>query len=249
MSMRSLTMSHIRFFFSVALFFLSTETFAQRKEIREVDTNDRLMKVVNLTMGRSTVLSFENKPVKVVSGNSNYFNVEFVGNDLTLQPLAPVETNLFVYTEKGTKFGFLLKVGSVSLYDDILYIKWKTQNEILQKSLKPQKLLQSFKLSIGRDLEISVKRFARLGEIKSYFIDFEILNRGEKLKTSSVDVFVIRANQRFIGQKLIFEKDEIKKDEIIRGRLLTRIEQAQDFSFIVKVNGKEVRSIVTKDYL
>lgn len=242
-------MSLVRLLLGVAIFSFSIETFAQRKEIREVDTNDRLMKVVNLTMGRSTVISFEHKPVKVVSGNSNYFNVEFVGNDLTLQPLAPVETNLFVYTEKGAKFGFLLKVGSASIYDDILYIKWKTQSEILMKSLKPQKLLQPFKLSLGRDLEINVKRFSRLGEIKTYLIDFEILNKGVRLKTSSVDVFVSRANQRFIGQKIIFEKDEVKKDEVTRVRILTRIEQAQDFSFTVKVNGKEVKSIITKDYL
>jgi NDP-sugar pyrophosphorylase family protein len=45
------------------MFAYSVETFSQRKEIREVDTNDRLMKVVNLTMGRSTVLSFQEKPV------------------------------------------------------------------------------------------------------------------------------------------------------------------------------------------
>jgi hypothetical protein len=232
------------------LFTYSVEVLAQRKEIREVDTNDRLMKVVNLTMGRSTVLSFQEKPVKVVSGNSNYFNVEFVGNDLTLQPLAPVATNLFVYTDKGTKFGFLLKVGASSIYDDILYIKWKSQIEILMKRLKPQKLLQPFKLFVGRGLVISVRRFVRLGQIKTYLIDFEIKNLGEgNLKTASLDVFVRRTNQRFVGQELVFEKDEVKKDEIIRGRLLTRIEQAQDISFIVKTNGKEVKSIITKDYL
>jgi hypothetical protein len=242
-------MNLARFILGLALSLFSLNSFALRSEIREVDTNDRLMKVVNLTMGRSTVISFEHKPVKVVSGNSNYFNVEFVGNDLTLQPLAPVETNLFVYTEKGTKFGFLLKVGSIALYDDILYIKWKTQNEIFQKSLKPQKLLQPFKLSLGRDLEINVKGFKRLGEIKSYYFDFQLVNSGEKLKTSSIDVFVSRANQRFTGQKLIFEKDEVKKDETSRARLITRVEQATDFSFVIKVNGKEVKTIITKDYL
>jgi hypothetical protein len=242
-------MNLARLILSLALSLFSLNSFALRSEIREVDTNDRLMKVVNLTMGRSTVISFEHKPVKVVSGNSNYFNVEFVGNDLTLQPLAPVETNLFVYTEKGTKFGFLLKVGSVALYDDILYIKWKTQNEIFQKSLKPQKLLQPFKLSLGRDLEINVKGFKRLGEIKSYYFDFELVNSGGKLKTSSIDVFVSRANQRFTGQKLIYEKDEVKKDETTRARLITRVEQATDFSFVVKINGKEVKTIITKDYL
>jgi hypothetical protein len=243
-------MNLVRLILSLVVFVYSVETLAHRQEVREVDTNDHLMKVVNLTMGRSTVLSFQEKPVKVVSGNSNYFNVEFVGNDLTLQPLAPVETNLFVYTEKGTKFGFLLKVGSVSNYDDILYIKWKNQNEIRMKSFKPQKLLQPFKLFVGKEIEINVKRFVRLGEIKTYLFDFEILYKGEaKIKTASIDVFVGRTNQRFIGQKLVFEKEEIKSDEMIRGRLLTRIEQAQNFSLIVKVSGKEVKSIITKDYL
>ena len=243
-------MNLVKILLSVVMFAYSIQTFAQRKEIREVDTNDRLMKVVNLTMGRSTVLSFQEKPVKVVSGNSNYFNVEFVGNDLTLQPLAPVETNLFVYTEKGTKFGFLLRVGPSSIYDDILYVKWKSQNEILMKRLKPQKLLQPFKLFVSKELEISVKRFVRLGEIKTYLFDFEIVNKTEiKLKLLSIDVFVSRLNQRFIGQKLVFEKEEAKKNEIIRARLLTRIEQAQDFSFIVKLNGKAVKSIINKDYL
>lgn len=242
-------MNLVKILFSVVMFVYSVQIFAQRKEVREVETNDRLMKVVNLTMGRSTVLSFQEKPVKVVSGNSNYFNVEFVGNDLTLQPLAPVDTNLFVYTEKGTKFGFLLKVGSISVYDDILYIRWKSQSEILLKSLKPQKLLQPFKLFIGKEIEINVKRFVRLGELKTYLFDFEILSKGDKIKTSSIDVFVSRSNQRFIGQKQVFEKEVVNKQEISRARLLTRIEQSQDFSFVVKIDGKEVKSIITKDYL
>ncbi len=242
-------MSLVRLIVGVALLSFSTSIFAQRKEIREVDTNDRLMKVVNLTMGRSTVISFEHKPLKIVSGNSNYFNVEFVGNDLTIQPLAPIETNLFVYTEKGTKFGFILKVGPLSLYDDILYIKWKTQNEILLKSLKPQKVLQPFKLFLADGLEINVKKFLRLGEIKSYLIDLEILNKGDKLKTSNLDIFASRSNQRFIGQKLVFEKDEIKKNERTKARVLTRIEQTQDFSLIIHRDSKEVKSIITKEYL
>ncbi len=242
-------MSLVRLFLGFVLFVFSLQVLAQRKEIREVDTNDHLMKVVNLTMGRSTVISFQEKPVKVVSGNSNYFNVEFVGNDLTLQPLAPVETNLFVYTEKGAKFGFLLRVGPVSVYDDILYIKWKSQSEILMKSMRPQKLLQPFKLMAG-GLEINVRQFKRFREMKTYFFDFEIINHGKgKIKTSSVEIFVRRGNQRFIGQKLVWEKEEMDLGEHSKARLLTRVEQAQDFSLIIKVNGKEIRSIITKDYL
>lgn len=242
-------MNLARFFLSLVILSYSVEIFAQRKEIREVDTNDHLMKVVNLTMGRSTVLSFQEKPVKVISGNSNYFNVEFVGNDLTLQPLAPVETNLFVYTEKGTKFGFLLKVGPVYLYDDILYIRWKTQSEILMKSMKPQKNLQSFKIRV-KDLEVSVKKFSRLGDMKTYFFDLEVKNRSSaNIKPSSVEIFVNRTGQHFIGQKLVWEKDEINPRGSSRARLIVRIEQAQPFSLTIRMKGKEAKTIITKDYL
>lgn len=242
-------MSLARLILSLVLSLYSIDILAQRKEIREVDSNDRLMKVVNLTMGRSTVISFQDKPVKVVSGNSNYFNVEFVGNDLTLQPLSPVETNLFVYTEKGMKFGFLLKVGPASIYDDILYIKWKSQNEIRMSALKPQKILQPFVL-FNDGLEITVKRFSRLGEIKSYIFDFEVKNQKIlRVKTDDIEIYVSRTNQKFVGQKLVWENDSIPFKQVSRARILTRIEQAQDFSLIIKVNGKEVKSIITKDYL
>jgi hypothetical protein len=242
-------MSLGRLILSLVLSLYSIDILAQRKEIREVDTNDRLMKVVNLTMGRSTVISFQDKPVKVVSGNSNYFNVEFVGNDLTLQPLSPVETNLFVYTEKGMKFGFLLKVGPSSIYDDILYIKWKSQNEIRMSALKPQKILQPFEL-FNDGLEITVKRFSRLGETKSYIFDFEVKNQKIlRVTTDDIKIYVCRTNQKFVGQKLVWEKDVIPFKQVTRARILTRIEQAQDFSLIIKVNGKEVKSIITKEYL
>ena len=81
-------MSRIKSLSLVVLILLSFGAFAQRKEVREVFANDREMKTIYLTLGRSTILSFNDKPVKVVSGNSNYFNVEYIGNDLTLQPLS-----------------------------------------------------------------------------------------------------------------------------------------------------------------
>lgn len=244
-------MSLARLILAFVVVSYSFDIFALRSEIREVDTNDHLMKVVNLTMGRSTVLSFQDKPVKVISGNSNYFNVEFVGNDLTLQPLAPIETNLFVYTQQGAKFGFLLKVGSVSMYDDILYIKWANHREILMKKLKPQKVLQPFKIMIGKNFELRVKRFVRFGEMKTYLFDFEVVsNATAKVKTSSFEIYVGRSNQRFLGQELVWEKEEIQSHESSRARLILRVEQPQDFSLSFKfADEKEIRSIISKDYL
>ena len=69
-------MSLVRHLFCLSLAIFSLCAFAKRNGVVEIETNDRLMKEVYLTLGRSTVLSFDDKPVKVVLGNSNYFNVE-----------------------------------------------------------------------------------------------------------------------------------------------------------------------------
>ncbi len=230
----------------------SVEIWAQRKEVREVDTNDHMMKVIHLTLGRSTVLSFQDKPVKVISGNSNYFNIEFIGNDLTIQPLSSVETNLFVYTERQSKYGFILRVGAVANYDDIVYIKWQSPLQVMtsRKKLKPQKVLQPFKISFNKELELNVMRFLRLGEMKTYLFDFDFLNMDKgKRSSSSVDIFVSRGNQRFLGQKIVWEKDEVETGKKIKGRLIFRVEQGQDFTLNVKIKEKGSRSIITKDYL
>ena len=54
--------------------------------IRTVQVNDKKMQRIYLKMGRATVLRFTSKPKKVVIGNQNYYAVEFIDNDLTIQP-------------------------------------------------------------------------------------------------------------------------------------------------------------------
>ena len=71
------------------------------------------------------MLRFTAKPKKVVIGNQNYFSVEFIDNDLTIQPLGKVETNLFVYTPYRT-YGFILRVCSNCRSDDLVFVKWKS---------------------------------------------------------------------------------------------------------------------------
>src|SRR5688572_1194457 len=86
---------------------------AMAGQVRTLYTNDRMMRTVYLAMGRSTILRFDEKPKTAVIGNQNYFNVEYIGNDLTIQPQGIVATNLFVYTESQT-YGLILKVGQDS---------------------------------------------------------------------------------------------------------------------------------------
>jgi hypothetical protein len=233
---------------------VSFSSFANRKEIREIDANDRVMKTINLTLGRSTILSFHEKPVKVVAGNSNYFNVEYIGNDLTIQPLANVETNLFVYTQSKNKYGFHLKVGSSVLYDDIVYVRWKSpyltnSNQSVSGTDKPQKMLKSTVLKIGT-LEVMVHKFLRLKGTRTYFADFEVKNKGiEEIKLNLIDIFASRNNERITGQKLFFDKEALGIHATCRGRLFLPIAKDEDFSFYILYKKKLERMVISKTYL
>ncbi len=99
---------------------------AMASGIRTVQVNNKKMQLVYLKMGRATVLRFTSKPKKVVIGNQNYYAVEFIDNDLTIQPLGKVETNLFVYTPYRT-YGFILRVCSSCRADDLVFVKWKSR--------------------------------------------------------------------------------------------------------------------------
>lgn len=97
----------------------------QASGIRTVQVDAYKMQRIYLKMGRATVLRFTTKPKKVVIGNQNYYAVEFIDNDLTIQPQGKVETNLFVYTQYRT-YGFILRVCSSCRADDLVFIKWKS---------------------------------------------------------------------------------------------------------------------------
>ena len=111
--------------FILAWLLLCLPTMAMASGIRTVQVDAKKMQLIYLKMGRATVLRFTAKPKKVVIGNQNYYAVEFIDNDLTIQPLGKVETNLFVYTPYRT-YGFILRVCSSCRADDLVFVKWKS---------------------------------------------------------------------------------------------------------------------------
>jgi hypothetical protein len=247
-------MSPAKFIFSLVCIVFSLTAFAKRSGVIEVETNDRLMKEVYLSLGRSTVLSFDDKPTKVVLGNSNYFNVEFIGNDLTIQPLSNVETNLFVYTQKQSKYGFILKPGTSSLYSDIVYVRWKkspslvskTENKIVSRSLKkPPKVV----LSIKR-LEFQLIKISILENEKTYLFDFEIRNSSKgNIALNSSDVYLQQNRKRFLEQKLVLEKDQINSGEKLRARIIAKLDSSKSLSINFLHQKKMVQEIISKEYL
>ncbi len=227
---------------------------AQKNDVREIYTNDRMMKTVNLTLGRSTILSFTDKPVKVVTGNSNYFNVEYIGNDLTIQPLANVDTNLFVYTQNKMKYGFHLKVGSSAAYDDMVYVRWKSafqmdQGKPISDGEKPQRPFKVLTIKLGQ-IEVVISKLIRLKGTKTYLVDFEIKNKGGAAVTlKELDIFLSKSNERMKGQKLFYEKDSLPLHATSRGRVFIPLEKPEDFSFYVSYQKKTNKGVISRIYL
>ena len=62
--------------------FISVSAFAGK--IRTIEVSSKRMESIYLKLGQSTVLRFRETPKKVVVGNQNYFSVEFIGNDITI---------------------------------------------------------------------------------------------------------------------------------------------------------------------
>ena len=78
-------------------------------KVRALRATDNEMIPIHLKVGRSTVIRFREKPQKVVVGNQNYFSIEFIGKDVSIQPQAMVTSNLFVYG-KTRVYGFILRL-------------------------------------------------------------------------------------------------------------------------------------------
>jgi hypothetical protein len=92
------------------------------REARIVRLNDRMIAKINLTLGRSTILSFSSKPSKVILGNRGNFGVEYVMNDVAVAPLNPTaRSDLFIYLEN-ERFAFDLVTGS-SGGDEIVIVR------------------------------------------------------------------------------------------------------------------------------
>jgi len=225
-----------------------------RREIREVYTNDRSIKPIYLALGRSTILKFREKPTNVVVGNKNYYNIEYINNDLTIQPLGAVDTNLFVYTASKRTYALLLKIVHPNQYDDIVHVRWKSPFTLIQKKRSVQKLhVNQFKrevLEFKNGLIVVVERFSSLMKKKSYLVQFTIINNSkQEIKTGDIDISLTRSRKLLPNQKLVFLNDSLKSNQKTQARSFLGIKIKKGFSINVKF-GKEVRkTIISRKYL
>ena len=122
-------LAHLIYPFLVALILavslvlaMRTEPSAEAGMIRTVEISPEHPLVVRLAQGHTTAISFAVRPEKVVPGNPQALEINFLSKDLTLRPLAPHPGNLIIYT-KSNRYVILLQIGSENNYDDVVSVR------------------------------------------------------------------------------------------------------------------------------
>jgi len=211
--------------------------------VRTVPTTACEMQAVSLMTGRSTVLRFPSPPKKVVLGNQNYFNVEFIDSDITLQPLGVVTSNLFVYGD-GYTYGFIIKVNQGPNYDDLVYVRKRQTPKSPQLNRKPPTkpdLNYEVKGLKGAEISIDGLSFRWSEALKGYFTDFYVSNNSaESLQTSQMDIQLYdgRSPLRTI-LPTIFEESKIDPKKKVRARMFAEVNNKSALRVKVRVTGKE----------
>lgn len=233
----------------IVLFSFFAVSIAHAK-VRDLYISSNEMGHINLKMGQSTVLRFLEKPKKVVIGNQNYFNVEFIDNDVTIQPLGTAKTNLFVYGEYNT-YGLILNVDSDAHYDDLVIVKrgWKPSPTIQRQEPKQrQKEKFSLRKTIGDKLIVTSENFQFHESLKLYILDLKV----EHLKKEAINVkdfnFMTTHGNKTYGenQVIIDQKEGNNKANV---RLLLRLPSKKSFTLNVKYQGKEAKQIIEEKFL
>lgn len=241
-----------RLFFSL-LIIISISAFG-RNEVRTIRANDKSIQTIYLSLGRSTILKFKEKPTNVVVGNKNYYNIEYINNDVTIQPLGVVDTNLFIYTESKRTYAFVLKVVAPSQYDDILHIRWKSPylsatRKMVKKKPPVKREFKLIHLSLNKNLKISINNLFRTSGSRSYLFHFLIDNKKSTFKSKKLKVYLTRRNKPLLNQKLFFRKKLIHVSDNNQARLFLTLDELKSFTFNVQFEDQHQKIIIKKELL
>jgi hypothetical protein len=223
--------------------------------VRSIKTDEKKMNRINLKMGQSTVLRFSNdRPKKVVIGNQNYYNVEFVEgtNDVTLQPLHAVPTNLFVYCEKNN-YGFLINTRNYGHYDDLVNIyhkrpktSLKVRGKIIVLDNKRVKRLKKV-LTVGKGLTVDNIAITTFKRKKTVIVDFEIKNTGiDNIDLKNLIVTATRRNKSLRNQTFVLNKEKLRKGENTKVRLIIKLNVSRGFTVNIGLEKETSKFIVSK---
>ena len=238
-------MKAVNFFWLLAFLF-PFSVFAGR--VKTLSTSSQEMPVIHLMTGRSTVLRFSSPPKKVIIGNQNYFNIEFIDSDVTLQPLANTTSNMFVYGD-GFTYGFILKVDHSADYDDLVFIRNKVpsfaQPSAVKIPIKTTIIKKDLKFIIigpkNSKFELHANVFKWNESIKSFYADVFINVKTQKIiPTDSVKIQILSSGQDLTTIKPVFEKDQLVQNVKGRARIFANVNPKQSLKLKIQLNQEEM---------
>ncbi len=206
------------------------------------------MTPIYLKMGKSTVMRFVEKPKKVVIGNKNYYGLEFIENDLAIQPLGAVGTNLFVYSEHHT-YGFLLTPGE--RYDDLVFVRWKYPSP--EKKSEKQRVAKTATPNItfhAGDLKITVQKIQGPSTFGLHIVDLLIENTA-KAETSiaKLNLLASRSGKVVQNQSIVIDKDKLKSHEKAKARIILKLDSKNDFTLSVQLGNTAGKILIGRKFL
>lgn len=204
--------------------------------VRGVEASERSMTPIFLNLGRSTVLRFRDKPRKVVLGNRNYFNIEFIENDLAIQPLGVITTNLFVYGETHT-YGFTMKSSVGQGADDLVHVVWAKPSELKEmlKSREVQRKEIKKTFVVGKLLRVRVDVSALLKSKGLKWVEIRLESLEKKPPSiSKVDVRLIEAGKE-ISSSLVCDGSELLFEQNLSCRVFYKSDSLQSKRMKVKI--------------
>ena len=201
-------------------------------------------------MGKSTILRFAEKPKKVVVGNQNYYGLEFIENDVAIQPLGTVGTNLFVYTERHT-YGFLLTPGE--RYDDLVFVRWKFPKSNQPKESPTPAAKVSFPKTtfmLGDSLKVSIQKVKGPSILGLHIVDCSIENIGAS--DQDISGFELHARQGQTipeNQRTVVDMEKLKPKEKARARIITMVDTKSDLLIEGKLKSRSGKISISRKML
>lgn len=223
---------------------------AQAGTVRTIGVSQDSMTPIYLKLGKSTVLRFTDKPRKVIVGNQNYYGLEFIENDLAIQPLGAVATNLFVYTESRT-YGFLLTPGE--RYDDLVFVRWRSPGAKIEAREERMALKESrpgLTFKIGKTLKVTVETVKAQATLGLHLVDCTVENLGKtEVALSNLTLQAVREGKKLEKQDAVFEKNKLKHGGRSKARLILKLDQKSDFTLEGKLGSEVGKAILGRKFL
>lgn len=215
---------------------------------RTILTSGEKVYQIRYRLGQSTVLFFGIRPETVICGNKNYFNIEKLKEGITIQPLLNFSTNLTVLAQ-GRRYLFFLTPATGSP-DGFVEVKWVPPGQA--RSVKTlathdgevtKELGQ--KAKVGNELEFAVLKEKSLDKGKKRIFEVELKNLGKKsLPASAFEVVASLNGVPLARQVVVWEGDDIKGKDKLRGRVIVSGHDGKSLSLVVGYLGKSTKLVI-----